>query len=97
MNQTSTLTRLALGIFTCSVGQLAHADFIKDSHASLGLRNMYLNHDYRDQPGPAGQSKTEEWGQGFMLNYTSGFTAGTLGSRRGCHGSAGRDTGQRRG
>ena len=79
MNQTSTLTRLALGVFTCSVGPLAHADFIKDSHATLALRNMYLNHDYRDQPGPAGQSKTEEWGQGFMLNYTSGFTAGTLG------------------
>ena len=70
MNQTSTLKRLALGVFTCSVGPLAHADFIKDSHATLALRNMYLNHDYRDQPGPAGQSKTEEWGQGFMLNYT---------------------------
>ena len=79
MKQPSTLTCLVLGAVTCSVGQVAHADFIKDSHASLALRNLYFNNDFRDRPGAAGQSKTAEWAQGFMLNYTSGFTDGTFG------------------
>lgn len=70
---------MVLGTLASSVGQAAHADFIKDSHANLALRNLYFNSDFRDQPGPAGQSKTAEWAQGFMLNYTSGFTAGILG------------------
>ncbi|NBA94819.1 OprD family porin [Pseudomonas sp. R5(2019)] len=79
MNKPSTLKCLVLGALTSSVGQAARADFIEGSHANLALRNLYFNNDYRDRPGPAGQSKTEEWAQGFMLNYTSGFTAGTLG------------------
>lgn len=70
---------MVLGTLASSVGQAAHADFIKDSHANLALRNLYFNSDFRDQPGPAGQSKTAEWAQGFLLNYTSGFTAGILG------------------
>ncbi|VVO45976.1 Porin-like protein NicP [Pseudomonas fluorescens] len=79
MKKPSSLTCLVLGILSSAVGQAARADFISDSKATLGLRNFYFNNDYRDRPGPAGQSKTEEWAQGFMLNYSSGFTAGTLG------------------
>lgn len=58
---------------------LAHADFIKDGKATLGFRNYYFNNDYRDRAGPAGQSKTAEWAQGFFLDYKSGFTDGTVG------------------
>lgn len=56
---------------------LSMADFIKDSKATLGMRNYYFNNDNRD--GAATPSKTEEWAQGFMLNYQSGFTEGTVG------------------
>ena len=58
---------------------LAYADFVKDSKATLGFRNYYFNTDYRDRTGPAGQSKTAEWAQGFFLDYKSGFTEGTVG------------------
>ena len=55
----------------------ASADFIKDSRASLELRNFYFNRDFR-QDG-AMQHKAEEWAQGFLLRYESGFTEGPLG------------------
>jgi hypothetical protein len=54
----------------------AQAEFIKDSKADLELKNYYFNRDYRED---AGQSKREEWAQGFILNLKSGFTEGTLG------------------
>ena len=63
---------------TClTLPSLAHAEFIKDSKASLELRNFYMNRDLRD-PGVA-QSKREEWAQGFILKAESGFTEGTVG------------------
>lgn len=65
----------ALGCFVLS--NTAHADFVSDSKASLGLRSFYFNNDNRD--GPAPPSKTEEWAQGFMLDFKSGYTEGTLG------------------
>ncbi|END0082762.1 TPA: OprD family porin [Pseudomonas aeruginosa] len=55
----------------------ARADFIGDSKLNLGLRNFYFNGDYRD--GSNAPSKTEEWAQGFKLDYQSGFTEGTIG------------------
>ncbi|MDB5981635.1 MAG: porin, partial [Pseudomonas sp.] len=45
--------------------------------ATLGMRNFYFNNDNRD--GTATPSKTEEWAQGFMLDYKSGYTEGTVG------------------
>lgn len=57
----------------------AQAAFIEDGKATLNLRNYYFNNDMRDRPGAAGQSKTAEWAQGFMLDYKSGFTDGTVG------------------
>lgn len=50
--------------------------FLDDSKASLELRNFYMNRDFRDG---SGQSKREEWGQGFILRYESGYTPGTIG------------------
>lgn len=64
----------------------AQAAFVEDSTASLGLRNFYMNRDYRDRGLPGApvhkgttQSKSEDWGQAFMLRYQSGFTEGTIG------------------
>ena len=62
-----------------ALSPMAHADFIEDSSATLGFRNYYFNNDFRDRAGPAGQSKTAEWAQGFILDYKSGFTDGTVG------------------
>ncbi|WP_395502946.1 OprD family porin [Ectopseudomonas mendocina] len=50
--------------------------FLEDSKASLELRNFYMNRDFREG---SGQSKREEWGQGFILRYESGYTPGTIG------------------
>ncbi|MBT8769373.1 OprD family porin [Metapseudomonas boanensis] len=55
----------------------ASAEFIQDSKASLELRNFYFNRDFRQQG--AKQSKAEEWAQGFLLRYESGFTEGPVG------------------
>lgn len=55
----------------------ALADFVSDSHATLGLRNYYINSDFRD--GSAAPSKSEEWAQGFMLKFESGYTSGPVG------------------
>ncbi|MEG7359719.1 OprD family porin [Pseudomonas citronellolis] len=68
---------LALAIAAGILAQQASAGgFIEDSKASLGLRNFYINTDNRNGGSP---NKQEEWGQGFMLNYASGFTEGTVG------------------
>jgi len=59
-----------------TIPTMAHAEFIKDSKAGLELRNFYFNSDFREDPG---QSKQEEWAQGFLLRFESGFTEGTVG------------------
>jgi hypothetical protein len=65
----------ALG--TClALPSLAHAEFIKDSKATLEARNFYFNRDFRDGTG---QSKRDEWAQGFILRADSGYTEGTVG------------------
>ncbi|NUT85074.1 OprD family porin [Pseudomonas corrugata] len=51
--------------------------FIDDSKANLELRNIYFNQDNRS--GSAAPSKLEEWGQGFILNFNSGYTQGPVG------------------
>src|SRR3990167_1602124 len=67
----------ALG--TCmTLPSLAQAEFIKDSKASLELRNFYMNRDLRSTTS-AQQSKREEWAQGFIFNAESGFTEGPVG------------------
>ncbi|MGH8435092.1 MAG: OprD family porin [Pseudomonas sp.] len=58
---------------------LAQAEFIKDSKASLELRNFYMNRDFRQDGGNKGQAKAEEWAQGFLLRMESGYTEGTAG------------------
>lgn len=60
-----------------SIPMAAQAAFIEDSKANLELRNFYMNRDFRSEG--ATQSKAEEWAQGFLLKYESGFTEGTVG------------------
>lgn len=55
----------------------AFAAFIDDSKAAVDARNFYMNRDFR-QSG-ASQAKAEEWAQGFMLRFESGFTEGPVG------------------
>ncbi len=64
--------------------QLAHASavadqseatgFIEGSTASLLMRNYYYNSDRK-----SGDRDRKDWTQGFTLNYSSGFTQGTVG------------------
>ena len=49
--------------------------FFEDSKATLSLRNLYYSRDIRNQPTPS----DKEWGQGFILDYQSGFTQGIVG------------------
>lgn len=58
----------------------AHAEnggFFEDSKTSLVLRNYYFNRDFND-PG-ASKSKIEEWAQGAIFKFNSGYTPGALG------------------
>ncbi|MCG7373271.1 OprD family porin [Pseudomonas luteola] len=64
-----------LSLYAFSSAQAA--GFVEDSKATLSMRNFYINQDNRN--GTAKPSKVEEWGQGFMLNYQSGYTQGTVG------------------
>ena len=62
-------------VILISVSGVVQADFISDSKATLSMRNLYFNNDSRQTK----QVKQEEWGQGFLLKYQSGFTDGTVG------------------
>ena len=70
-------TAITIAALGAGLPGVAMADFLADSKATLELRNFYFNADYR-QDG-ANQSKRDEWAQGFLLNYESGFTEGPLG------------------
>ncbi len=81
-----TKSPLALAVILGVIAQQAGAaGFVDDSKATLGLRNFYINADNRnlarDNTASAATTpnKQEEWGQGFIFNYTSGYTEGTVG------------------
>lgn len=72
-------TSLALAVAASTLGlsQVASADFIGDSKANLALRNFYFDNDVKNTAN--NDAAVREWGQGFIFNYTSGFTEGTVG------------------
>ncbi len=76
MRKTSLALAVAASTLGLSLSQVAHADFIGDSKATIEARNFYFNSDFREG---AGQSKSEEWAQGFLLRMESGYTEGTVG------------------
>jgi len=57
----------------------AGGGFFEDSTATLQARNYYFSRDFSDIVGASKQSKAEEWGQGFILTYKSGYTPGPVG------------------
>ncbi len=80
MIRTSQRSKLALGILAAAmaVPAVSQAALVEDSKASLELRNMYLNRDYREGTS-AQQNYGEYWGQGFIAKFESGYTEGTVG------------------
>ncbi|VXC06238.1 Outer membrane porin, OprD family [Pseudomonas sp. 8Z] len=72
-------TSLALAVAASTLGlsQVAFADFVGDSKANLTLRNYYFDQNTKNTANNDGEAS--EWGQGFIFNYSSGFTEGTVG------------------
>ncbi|CAN7649477.1 OprD family porin [Aquipseudomonas alcaligenes] len=75
---------LALAV-TAGTTQLAFASaqdeskgFVEDSSLKVLARNLYFSRDFRNVPSDE-QSRVEEWGQGFIGTFESGFTQGTVG------------------
>ncbi|MVV48057.1 OprD family porin [Pseudomonas sp. PB120] len=52
--------------------------FTDDAKTDVLVRNFYLNSDYRS-PSPSGKNYKQEWAQGFIGTFVSGFTEGTIG------------------
>ncbi|MEX5340146.1 OprD family porin [Pseudomonas sp. I2] len=71
MYKSSLALAVALGVLA---QQASAAGFIEDSKLSLSSRTMYFNDDNRE-----GGADQKESGQGFKLDYLSGFTEGTVG------------------
>ncbi|WP_447738791.1 OprD family porin [Pseudomonas laurentiana] len=69
---------IASALALAGVAPMSQAAFFEDSTASFETRNMYFNRDFRDGTS-AQQSKRDEWAQGFILNFESGYTDGTVG------------------
>ncbi|HEY1028771.1 MAG TPA: OprD family porin [Pseudomonas sp.] len=79
-------TLLALAISTATGAPLALASqaesqgFIEDSHLTFMTRNLYWHHDYHTYHNSSQwDADRREWGQGLRLDYTSGYTQGTVG------------------
>lgn len=56
--------------------------FIEDSSLNILVRNYYLNRDFRSGTNGRGSSPNgyrEEWAQGFIANFSSGYTPGLIG------------------
>mgnify|MGYP000895444815 CR=1 FL=1 len=74
MNKSSLALAIAFGVIAQQAGA---AGFIEDSKATLGLRNFYYDLNTKNTADSTGEAS--EWGQGFLFNYTSGYTEGTVG------------------
>jgi len=76
MKRHTLASAIAASLFSLSHSAAASA-LIEDSKATLDTRNFYFNQDNRS--GDAAPSYGEEWGQGFVLNFQSGYTEGAVG------------------
>lgn len=77
MNKNKKVIRTLITFSPCfAVGMVNAEGFVDDSKATLQSTNYYFNRDFRDG---AGQNKREEWAQGLILDYRSGYTPGTVG------------------
>lgn len=71
MYKSSLAVAVAVGILAQQAGA---AGFVEDSKLSVSSRTMYFDNDNRE-----GGNDNRESGQGFKLDYLSGFTQGTIG------------------
>lgn len=76
MKRHTLASAIAASLFSLSHPAAASA-LIEGSKATLDTRNFYFNQDNRS--GDAAPSYGEEWGQGFVLNFQSGYTEGAVG------------------
>ncbi|KFE53127.1 OprD family porin [Pseudomonas syringae] len=72
------LTALALlGGGKAMVASAEEHGLVEDSTLNVLSRNFFLHNDYRT--GHRDQSYRQEWAQGFIANFQSGFTQGQIG------------------
>lgn len=70
--------KVVAGICGLIIAQQGYAaGLVEDSKLSVLARNFFSNADNRS--GAADPNYTQEWGQGFIANFQSGFTQGTVG------------------
>ncbi|KAF1054486.1 MAG: Porin-like protein NicP [Stenotrophomonas maltophilia] len=67
----------ALPLLASVPAQAEEGGFLEDSRTDLVLRNYAFNRDFRDHG--ASKSQINEWAQGFILKFTSGYSRGPLG------------------
>ncbi|WP_339443441.1 OprD family porin [Pseudomonas hunanensis] len=75
MYKSSLAVAVALGVLAQQAGA---AGFVEDSKLSLSSRTMYYDNNNRETHGTV-RPDQRETGQGFKLDYVSGFTEGTVG------------------
>ncbi|MDB6442521.1 OprD family porin [Pseudomonas sp. 21TX0197] len=63
-------------------------DVMAGSTFGVLSRNFFLQNDYRS-PSPANKNYKQEWAQGFIASFSSGFTPGTVGFGVDAHGFLG--------
>ncbi|NWL77152.1 outer membrane porin, OprD family [Pseudomonas taiwanensis] len=66
----------AAGLMGMLMPMSAQADFVKDRQISLGLRNFYIDRDFKQDDAP--KSRIGSWTQGFDFRAISGYTEGTV-------------------
>ncbi|WP_312154185.1 OprD family porin [Pseudomonas sp.] len=80
MYKSSLALAVALGVLAQQAGA---AGFVEDSKLSLSSRTMYFNNDNREAHASRSTNferpDQRESGQGFKLDFISGFTEGTVG------------------
>ncbi|WP_434598107.1 OprD family porin [Pseudomonas sp. R4-83] len=82
-------SRLTLLALLCGLNASAHASgFFDDANGQVLSRNFYLSNDYRS-PTPSGKNYKQEWAQGFIGTFSSGFTEGSIGFGIDAHAFAG--------
>ncbi|WP_426200727.1 OprD family porin [Pseudomonas sp. TWP3-1] len=70
---------VTLALLVSGLTQAAAASgFLDDAQTAVLSRNFYLNNDYRS-PSPTGKNYKQEWAQGFIGTFASGFTDGVVG------------------
>lgn len=65
-----------VGCICVAQSLVANAAFLDDGNVTLGLRNAYIDRDFKQHD--AAKSRIGSWTQGFDLRFTSGYTDGPL-------------------